>query len=510
MFHIISQNVRGFKKKQQWFQDFKKKNKESGNFPTLILLQETHINSEKISNTTQQDWNVKNGIYREKNSIWCSVSKNPEQGVAILTNPHMALEICPILKEYWNPRFIAIQWKFENKLIIIINIYASNSNKERKQFFKDLIKIPLPKYDFLIVGGDFNFTENNTVDRIKNNPSSVAKNEKCQEFQTFKAWFKLEDPLQQTVSKNINNAKYMTFFGPHGSARLDRFYISSSYKGWVADIQTRVPSVDFDHKQLWLTLKNPATNIQYKIAKKFYPQHWSKNRNELNKFQEKLKFLLLKLEPEMEKKNSWDNIKREIRFLLIETKIEYAAKHASVYTEKIKKMKSKLQGENNIYTVKQVQEDISKLKKEKKTLNNEIRYRNYLLDPNQGYKNLFKRMSDREINPIIPELKGEEQLNENRMASKWQDLMGKKHSTRNTRRWYKKCFNKYKWKQVSSKNSKILETKINQQEISKAIDQLKKLKAGGDDGLPNDFYKDNKEVMIPVLENLFNKLWEKQ
>ena len=425
--------------------------------------------------------------------------------MAILLNPHLQLDVQPIFQEKWNPRFLAIKWNYEKLNIIIINIYASNSAKERNIFFNKLSAMQLPEHDLLIIGGDFNFTENNNIDRLKVN-NSTSKNESIKEFLHLKEKFKITDAINKN---NRQKQQHMTFFGPHGAARLDRFYISSKYLDWVVQVKTRIPTVKSDHRQIWLTLKNPKINIKYKINRKLYPQHWSSNEWEIEKFQDKLKFLLYKLKDEIKKKGTWDEIKREIRLLLIEYKLEYAAKHVSQLTIKLKDNKKALKSCKKIEEVQSIQKKIIDIKRKKKQTTSEIKYKNFLLDPKQGYKNLFQRMSNKEINPLITNLLGDpKQSNENRMATKWKEIMSCTKENRNKRRWLKKVFKTMPWKTLSGIAKEELVKSITEKEVSQAIDKLKRFKSGGDDGLPNDFYKDFKTIITPILTKLFNSLWQ--
>ena len=144
IFSIISQNVRGFLMKKEWYQEFKKKNQQSGKFPEIILMQETHIHQESQVVDIRKEWNASNGIYREKETFWAPTATKAEQGVGILLNPHSNVTIVPIQTEKWTPRQMFMQWTHNNEVIIIINIYASNVHQERENDFKKLRELNLP------------------------------------------------------------------------------------------------------------------------------------------------------------------------------------------------------------------------------------------------------------------------------------------------------------------------------------------------------------------------------
>lgn len=71
-------------------------------------------------------------------------------------------------------RCIAVEINYQNKKILIINIYAPNGAK--KEFFEELNKkISSHNFEHIILAGDFNGTVSNELDRSPMQSKSKAK-----------------------------------------------------------------------------------------------------------------------------------------------------------------------------------------------------------------------------------------------------------------------------------------------------------------------------------------------
>ena len=76
-FSGISQNVRGFVRKEEWIQEFKTKNKLTGNFHSFFFLQEAHLNNPSEHETFNTTWNRRHGINTKiKNHLLLSWKKS--------------------------------------------------------------------------------------------------------------------------------------------------------------------------------------------------------------------------------------------------------------------------------------------------------------------------------------------------------------------------------------------------------------------------------------------------
>ena len=119
---IVSLNVRGvsnFKKRRTIFTWCRRKNAD------VIFLQETHSNK-ATENQWQHEWGGK--------MLFSHGSPN-SCGTAILINNKAN---CTVLCTVPDPlgRFIISKVQVDNKVYVLVNIYAPNKDKDSIQFFK--------------------------------------------------------------------------------------------------------------------------------------------------------------------------------------------------------------------------------------------------------------------------------------------------------------------------------------------------------------------------------------
>ncbi len=74
-------------------------------------------------------------------------------------------------------RCLLVRAHFEHFNVVFINIYAPNNGTERKHFFEKLNDIlnSCDQEDYLFIGGDFNCTENEILDRNHAEPHPVSQ-----------------------------------------------------------------------------------------------------------------------------------------------------------------------------------------------------------------------------------------------------------------------------------------------------------------------------------------------
>lgn len=56
----------------------------------------------------------------------------------------------------------------------------------------------------------------------------------------------------------------------------------------------------------------------------------------------------------------------------------------------------------------------------------------------------------------------------------------------------------------------LCDTEITEEEIDKAIRQLTMGKSPGIDGLTNEFYKNFREILVPVLKAIYDEIFKKE
>ena len=149
-FKIISQNVRGLKdlkKRREVFYHFHKKPDVD-----IICLQETHLDDSDCS-MWRNEWGGE--------AIW-SNGKTDARGVGILVDRGKQIEV---LKQKKDPagRYVIIEFKMENTLFALLNIYAPNNDS--LQFFLEVLSLLLTFEGKKIIMGDFNLVLDENLDR---------------------------------------------------------------------------------------------------------------------------------------------------------------------------------------------------------------------------------------------------------------------------------------------------------------------------------------------------------
>lgn len=117
-------------------------------------------------------------------------------------------------------RYVIVVGKLYNTPVVLASIYAPNVDDEQ---FMSLFLDTLPNLDthYLIMGGDFNFVSNPSLDRSSSRPIPLSKSAK--KLNSFSKSYGVVDPWRFTFP---NQRKY-SFFSPvhHSYSRIDFFMI---------------------------------------------------------------------------------------------------------------------------------------------------------------------------------------------------------------------------------------------------------------------------------------------
>ena len=123
----------------------------------VYLLQETHLTND-LTLKLQKEW---------EGDILLNCGTQHSRGTAILfkdKNKHTILNI----HNSEDSRIQLVNVKIDDQIMTLMNVYAPNNISERKTFFSKMQKW-IDKFaqneNNLLIGGDFNFTENNALDR---------------------------------------------------------------------------------------------------------------------------------------------------------------------------------------------------------------------------------------------------------------------------------------------------------------------------------------------------------
>ena len=185
----------------------------------IIAIQETHITKEKIE-TLKKKWPYE--------SIWNPAPKSDSRGVAILFGPKIELKGTKLDKD---GRVLTTKIKHDNTTVQVTNIYATNENKDREDFFKNVTDYMYKNTRHTILTGDFNMVEEPEIDRNPSvKPSNgyyTTYNKGKNNLNRLKEEYNLTDKWRESYPKRREftwNSQRKT--NDKKASRLDRFYIS--------------------------------------------------------------------------------------------------------------------------------------------------------------------------------------------------------------------------------------------------------------------------------------------
>ena len=177
----------------------------------ICFLQETHIDCEKQRSNLS--------LYLKEYFVFCEVTENKTKGVAIIVKKSLNCKFENI--HHYNDRCMSLDIKLNSRIFNLINIYVPNTPEEQIKFIEELTPI-LSKKKNVILGGDFNFVEDNSLDR--DNIRARVRNEVCRHQKTWIRFFKVIRFREGTLDREKFGNLVMTWSNGIQSSRLDRFY----------------------------------------------------------------------------------------------------------------------------------------------------------------------------------------------------------------------------------------------------------------------------------------------
>ena len=205
----LSLNVRGLNKSIERRTVFRWLHKQNHH---IIFLQESYC-SKNLEPTWENEWGGK---------AFFSHGTNHSKGVITLINPSVNFKVEKEISEKQG-RLIILKLSLEEKVIVLVNIYAPNDVAQQVSFFKRLNQ-QLEKFaqDTIVIGGDFNcaLTSN---DKRGGKPVS-KKSAVIQDINTLCNLYNLSD-----IWRNLNNDKQCYTWRTKSfkiQCRLDLFLVS--------------------------------------------------------------------------------------------------------------------------------------------------------------------------------------------------------------------------------------------------------------------------------------------
>ena len=247
LFKLVSLNVRGinnFHKRRAIFTWCRKRKAD------VIFLQETH-SQEESEKQWMNEWEGK---------IYYSHGSPNSCAVAVLIRNGFN---CTIQNTIIDPsgHFIALKVDLEDKVYVLINIYAPNKDKVTCIFFENLHNMPqtenLDCEENIICGGDFNCPLNPKLD-IKGGimvpRKMVIDNIEClqSELDLVDIW-RIKNP--QTKSYTWSQKSPQIF------CRLDYWSVSNNLQDFVNSTEI-TPAIKTDHAAIEITLTDSYQNAK--------------------------------------------------------------------------------------------------------------------------------------------------------------------------------------------------------------------------------------------------------
>ena len=432
-------------------------------------------------------------------------------GLAILAG-HKEIKFGQVVGDN-NGRVMSVEVNIHDKKFHLVNIHAPNTGggqtTSNQKFFYENLDPYLQTNNPLIIGGDFNFVEDPSRDRLP--PTNLSHDRLGKtSFQQIKNVYGLRDP----ANDGDTIAPYFTWKRNGSFSRIDRFYAQSNTTVRQTDVVTTPLS---DHKLLYL-------NIQISNTQKRGKGRWCANTKIYQRadFREEIKKTTEKLQEKQSYENNiiewWRDYKNQIKSIHI--------KFAKIHKKEIMEEKSKLEIDLKVAEINMrldpynsgyrtnYQNAKNKLKKfildktrEKMAKN---RYNNF----GSNYfrtKEFYRKFRQSQRKTQIDQLKNED----GQVTNTPEGLMQTAHQfykelykKQNTNTEKKQHFINMIERHITQEQSIELNKYIPKEETKRAIMITKIGRAPGLDGIPIDFYKEFLDIILEPINRVINKLFQ--
>ena len=233
---VNAQGLRSSDRRQAAFRFFQRHRYD------IIFLQETHWTDDLFS-TIKRDWN---------GDLFCNNGTDSSRGVAILISPHFNYTHINTSQDS-SGRILSVTIHFDDNYLHLVNLYAPNSDTERRQFFSTLDPYLSSTYNN-IIGGDFNCIENPVLDKQGGNSAPRQNSLRIlhlltSQFNLTDIW-RLRNPYKRAFTWTGRDTRTAHSFI---NTRIDRFYTSHTLTPYVSE-SSIVAYPHSDHDLILLTL----------------------------------------------------------------------------------------------------------------------------------------------------------------------------------------------------------------------------------------------------------------
>ena len=495
--NILSLNARGLRensKRKDFLYWINQKNID------VCMIQETYWTNE-FAEKLQREWEGK---------AFINCGTQHSRGTAILLKKHIS--ILGIHKSE-DSRIILINVEIQGKSMTLINIYAPNTAGERKTFFAKLKKW-IERYaindEQIILGGDFNHTEDNNLDRRCTGNNKIIDGS-ANSYLNLKNTKKLKD-IWRIMHPKKKEYTYKDI------SRLDKFLISDDLTQVVQRMSIITSGVKSDHKAIQLCMNLNKSERG--------PGRWKLNVSILEDkiYQQQIKELVKNVREEskdLSNQQIWEMCKVKIR------------EHTITYCKRKQQIKKNIVGEleqqirtkekeliNSNYA-RRIEEERDELIRDMHNLVHgqsvgaQIRSRAQWIEQGEkSTKYFFNLEKHNAANNTIKTLEREDgsyTKNETEVIEEGRNFYKKLYTKESSN---EEDMTKYledidERHILKDDDSKALEGIITQKECEEALRNMKDNKSPGSDGLPPEFYKtfwqDIKNLVIGSLNAAYEK-----
>ena len=510
-----SQNVRGFKseqrRRQQWMQAWK--TRITGGELQGVMIQETHVGTSALALQLERLWCRVWGIRWTEETRWSfwSTGSSASAGTAILLNPHGVSQFTAHRPEEWTKHAIAAA----SSDTLLVSVYAPGRHDRAAQAecFERVESLATGYEGALLVGGDFNCVVDPELDRRSCGSSLVKPTENATLSAVLLALDLIDPVLARvpecpTAAERDEHVAATHTFGTRGtSARLDRFYISAAALDQVQQVTARQPLMASDHRMVVLRRRPPDARWTYKRPARVYPVagldddevQGAKRRDEIEHL----------LDRELDKPTiDLDHVVRTVKARLIHSTKTWKKKCSRKRRRRCKRAR---RGGTVV--------DIELVRRREATQRVEAAraHGRQLLDRGEGSQWFYERLatSDRDqgvttlthagdpsvlLDPSLP-------LPE-KMVEAWRPVFTSSHGPRSAR-WYNQQLRDFchlpPTRRLTQADREALLRPFELDEVVAAFRKLARGKSCGPDRLPNEFFRDYAESLVPIFLRATNE-----
>ena len=464
----------------------------------VILIQESNWTKEAAEGFKRR-WD---------GEVFYNNSDKKGRGVAFLIKRDVCEKVAEIYSDK-EGKILTITMEENNEKITVCNIHAPNEDKERVDFFKKL-RILIEGWGETIVMGDFN----TILERVDIEENMVFKTDRGRkELKDLMEKCEMSDIWRERNKEVRKYSRVQIVKDKIKQSRIDMVLIKKTLSEYVKRVYYKRCGFS-DHEYVFLKLD------LNKVERG--PGIWLLNTEILkdNVYKMEVGEMILSSIKEMGDYGDslgvwWDNLKYEIK----KYSIGFSQKRSKERKMKERGIHKEL--EDELQKVREGQEDINKiafLEDELKRIEEQtfkgamIRSRaNYMVEGERCTKFFFNLEKTRQK---AEEIKSVKNLEGKRITDK-EGILKEVHG------FYNNLFTKQGTKEedrdyllnnieekVSEEDKEMCNKVISQEEIEEALGGMKNGRSPGLDGLGCEFYKVFKNILIPVLNKIFNGIWQ--